>query len=154
MDTARAPTSISKRTGAFVHAYLILRKENLILLQLRQNTGYCDGQWSFAAGKVEDNEPASSAMVREAKEELGIDICPSHLKVAHVMHRKTNQFNVDVFFDCTRWEGSLENKEMQKCAEMGFFPLDALPSPLVDYNKTALDFIAEGVLYSELGWNG
>ena len=145
--------SISKRTGALVHAYLILRKANQILLQLRQNTGYCDGQWSFAAGKVEDNEPASSAMIREAQEELGIGLAASDLKVAHVMHRKTNQFNIDVFFECGRWDGKLENKEAHKCAKMRFFPLIALPSPLVDYNQTALDFIAKGIVYSELGWD-
>jgi 8-oxo-dGTP diphosphatase len=153
METTFLTPSASKRTGVLVHAYLILRKGNLILLQLRQNTGYCDGLWSFAAGKVEDDEPATRAMVREAKEELGIVISASQLRTVHVMHRKTNQFNIDVFFECHHWEGEPENKEIHKCAEMGFFPLDALPSPLVDYNKLALDFIADGIFYSELGWD-
>ena len=43
-----------KRSAAVVSAYLILREDGKVLLQLRKNTGYCDGMWSLIAGHVEE----------------------------------------------------------------------------------------------------
>jgi 8-oxo-dGTP pyrophosphatase MutT (NUDIX family) len=39
-----------------------------------------------------------SAMIREAKEEIGIEIKAKNLKLAHVMHRQSNsEHRVDFF---------------------------------------------------------
>ena len=49
------------------------RKE--ILLQLRQNTGYMDNMYDFAcSGHVDKGESYTQALIREAKEEIGISI--------------------------------------------------------------------------------
>lgn len=141
-----------KRIGASVNAYLILKQEDKILLHLRKNTGYCDGMWSLIAGHVEDGESAAEGMCREAHEEIGIQIEPQKLKAVHVMHRKTNRLNVDIFFECASWEGSIINCEPDKCERIAFFPMDALPLNVVDYNVTALKAILEGNFYSECGW--
>lgn len=141
-----------KRAGASVNAYLILKQGGKILLHLRKNTGYCDGMWSLIAGHVEDGESATEGISREAHEEIGIRIEPSQLKAIHAMHRKTNRLNVDIFFECASWEGSIINREPDKCERIAFFPLDALPLNIVDYNVTALKAILEGNFYSECGW--
>ena len=143
-----------KRTGASVNAYLILKQKGSILLQLRKNTGYCDGMWSLVAGHVEDGESATEGMIREAREEIGIDLCPAQIQVVHIMHRKTDRLNIDVFFDCQSWQGELpvQNHEPEKCEKLEFFPLSFLPSNMVDYNAKALRYILEGKFYSELGW--
>jgi len=138
---------------ASVSSYLILRKGNEILLGLRQNTGYSDGMWSFPAGHVEEGEPASLAMVREAKEEIGVRIAAQDLKTVHIMHRQSNRWNIDIFFTCSKWEGEIENKEPAKCARLEFFPLNALPDPLVGYNRQALQSIENQIFYSEPGWD-
>lgn len=141
-----------KRTGASVNAYLILREGNTLLLHLRKNSGFCDGLWSFVAGHVEDGESATAAIIREAREEIGVEIAPSELKVIHVMHRMTNRLNVDLFFDCCSWQGTIQNLEPHKCEALAFFPTSALPSAIVDYNQRVLESIAKGEFYSELGW--
>lgn len=141
-----------KRAGAIVQGYLVLKKDDKILFGLRKNTGYCDGMWSLVAGHIEDGESASIGMAREAKEELGIDIDPAHLKVIHVMHRKTNRLNVDIFFECTTWKGDIQNQEIEKCEKIEFFSLEHLPSPVVDYNVAALESALSGIFYSERGW--
>lgn len=134
-----------KRVGASVNAYLILKQEGKILLNLRRNTGYCDGIWSLIAGHVEHGESATEAMSREAYEEIGVRIDPLKLKVIHVMHRKTNWLNVDIFFECTSWEGSIVNKEPNKHERIDFFSLDSLPINIVDYNVKDLKATVEGV---------
>ena len=54
----------------------IIEKDGLILCTQR-NKGkypYMDYKWEFAGGKVEKGETKEQALVREIKEELGIDI--------------------------------------------------------------------------------
>lgn len=141
-----------KRAGASVNAYLILKKDNKVLLHLRQNTGYCDGMWSLVAGHVEDGEPATAAMIREAQEEIGIQLEPSQLKVVHVLHRQTNRLNVDIFFSCSGWQGDIRNCEPEKCEKLEFFSEEALPSNIVEYNRAVLKAVLNGEFYSEEGW--
>lgn len=141
-----------KRATASVSSYLILRRDDEILLGLRKNTGYCDGLWSFPAGHAEEGEPASDAMAREAEEELGIQIDPTHLQAVHVMHRQSNRWNIDIFFTCTKWKGEITNKEPEKCEKLSFFPLSALPNNLVEYNSQVLNHLNSGNFYSESGW--
>jgi len=143
----------TKRMGTYVSAYLILRKKEEILLLLRQNTGYCDGQWGVVMGHVEEGEPATLGMVREAYEEAGLNLLPSQLKIVHIMHRKTpDRLNMDVFFECPTWDGQAINKEPQKCAGLQLFPSSKLPSNTMDYILGALRSIQNGEFYSEWGW--
>lgn len=141
---------MEKRTGANVNAYLILRQSDRVLLQLRKNTGYCDGMWGFVAGHVEDGEPATEAMIREAREEIGLFLIPSQIQVAHIMHRKTNRLNVDIFFNCPVWQGSLLNLEPDKCEKIEFFTLNSLPANMIQYHKIAFEY---DHFYSEHGWD-
>ncbi len=141
-----------KRMIASVNAYLILLEKDQVLLLLRQNTGYLDGYWSLPAGHVEAEESATEGMIREAEEELGITIEAKDLKVVHVMHRKTNRLNVDIFFECRKWKGEIKNQEPQKCERVDFFPFTSLPSKTVDYNAFVLSVLKQGLFYSERGF--
>ncbi len=144
--------NVKKRSGASVNAILILRKEDKILLSLRKNTGYFDGYYGLVSGHVEDGEPASAAMIREAKEEANLIIRPESLKVVHVMHRKTNRFNMDIFFECANWEGTMTNLEPNKCEELNFFSLEQLPDNIIPYISLALKAASQKDIYSEAGW--
>lgn len=141
-----------KRVGASVNAYLILEQNDKVLFHLRKNTGYCDGMWSLIAGHVEDNESAAEGMIREAREEIGLDLSPHQMQLVHIMHRKTDRLNIDLFFHCSSWQGQILNLEPQKCEKLDFFSLNALPCNIVDYNAVALRHISEGRYYSEMGW--
>lgn len=142
-----------KRKGASVNAHLVLKQGGKVLLLLRKNTNYYDGMWGFAAGHVEDGEPATQGMIREAHEEIGIEILPNQLRVLHIMHRKTDRLNIDIFFDCLSWKGSIQNSEPEKCEKIDFFPPNLLPSNTIDYHAAALQAIAQGRFYTELGWS-
>jgi ADP-ribose pyrophosphatase YjhB (NUDIX family) len=146
-------TLVKKKTGTFVCAYLILRQNSNVLLLLRKNTGYCDGQYGLVSGHVEEGEAATAGIIREGKEEAGIELLPSHLKVVHIMHRKTERLNVDIFFECSSWQGTVTNQEPEKCAALEFFPIENLPANTIPYVAKILQTTATGDFYSEQGWD-
>ena len=155
MNQKAKNVSLEERSGStFVCVYLILKQEDQLCLLLRRNTGYYDGYYGLIAGHVEDGESAIAGMIREAYEEAGLELNASQMKVVHVMHRQTNRLNIDVFFDCQSWESAIKNLELEKCRELDFFSLGALPSNVVDYNEIALKHILRREFYSELGWGG
>ena len=54
-------------------SYVFFLRDDHVLLQLRQNTGYMDDHWAAAAaGHVEKGETAYDAARREALEEVGV----------------------------------------------------------------------------------
>lgn len=53
---------------------LIKRKDGKYLLDLRSKKTVMGGLWEFPGGKIEDNESAEDAIVREIKEETGLDV--------------------------------------------------------------------------------
>lgn len=132
--------------------YLILEQDDQILLGLRSNTGFMDGYWSLPAGHAEDGERAKISMIREAKEEIGIDIREEDLEVVHIMHRNTNRENLDIFMKLTKYGGVVKNMEPHKCKELKFFSKNSLPENIVEYAKYAIIQSDKGMVYSEYDW--
>ncbi len=133
--------------------YLVLMKDNAVLLGIRSNTGYADGKYGFISGHAEANEPLTQAIIREAQEEAGIILSQEHLKIAHIMHRKAEQDErMDVFFTATTWQGNIVNNEPSKCLGWEWLPCNQLPENIVGYIRTALTNINHGVFYDEHGW--
>lgn len=137
-------------------SYLVLLCDNKILLQRRFNTGYEDGKYSMVAGHVDPGESFTQTVIRETKEEAGIDLKPEDLKVVHVMQRNTYEADVgervDIFFTANKWSGKIENKEPHKCDDLSWFEVDKLPENIIPYVKQAIDCIKEQKIYSEHGW--
>ena len=123
-----------------------------MLLQ-RKNTGFCDGEYSFIAGHVEDDESFSAAAVREAEEEAGITVKEENLIPVHFMHRNSDDsVRVDMFFLAEKWEGDPVNREPDKCSDLSWFPMDSLPESTISYIRRVVAYIGEKRFYSEEGW--
>lgn len=137
-------------------SYLVLFDGNKTLLSLRKNTGYEDGKYSLVAGHVNAGETFTDCVIREVREEAGIDLKREDLKVAHVMHRNSGTDEdferVDVFFVTEKWSGKIANLETEKCAEMDWFDVDDLPQNTIPYVAQAIRSILDGEYYSEFGW--
>ncbi|CAM3329838.1 NUDIX domain-containing protein [Occultella aeris] len=137
-------------------AYVLLRRQTPtgaeVLLSLRRGTGYMDGHWAHAAaGHVEADESVHAAAVREAREELGITISEADLEPLCAMHRthgngRPIDERVDFFFSCRTWSGVPSLMEADKAAELAWFPLDALPEPVVPHERAVLEAIRTGTL--------
>ena len=130
-------------------AYVYLRREDRVLLQLRSGTGYRDGCWAAAAGHVEPGESVFDAAVREVREELGVVVDAGDLRALTAMHRgepggPALEQRVDFFFEADRWSGTPQIRESAKAAELGWFPLDALPDPVVPHELVVLEAMRDG----------
>lgn len=132
--------------------YLIMKEENKVLLIRRFNTGWMDGMYSLPAGHVDGNETIQSAMSREAKEEININILPEDLSVLHTMHRKSDYEYFDFFLEATKYNGILKNNEEDKCDEIKWFPIDSLPENILPYVKEAFEQISKGKNFSSFGF--
>ncbi|HET8717066.1 MAG TPA: NUDIX domain-containing protein [Nocardioidaceae bacterium] len=130
---------------------LFLRRQDgadQVLLQLRQNTGYRDGHWAAAAaGHVEKGESVFAAARREALEEVGVRL--EDLQPVCAMHRTDAadraaaiDERVDYFFTSRAWSGTPQIREPDKCAELRWFDLAALPDPVVPHEKVVLEGVA------------
>ncbi|MCJ7804900.1 NUDIX domain-containing protein [Patescibacteria group bacterium] len=133
-----------------VHLFLIRDKE--ILLLRRFGTGYRDGEYSVVAGHMDGGEKASVAMAREAEEETGVIVNPENLKLAHIMHLRSEEERIYFFFTAKSWNGTPKIMEPDKCDDLKWFSLDNLPDNMVPYIKKAIESYVIGETYSEFGW--
>lgn len=144
-------TSVNKKQRFLfivaVHAFFI--KDDRVLLLERANSGYMDGWFSVPAGHVDGNETIWQAAQREISEEVGVTISEA-VSPAHVMHRtKDGEERIDYFFVINRWPGKLVNTEPDKCAQIKWFSLKALPENIVPYVRFALEQVQKSHQFSE-----
>lgn len=132
--------------------FLVLLKGNKVLLQRRRNTGHEDGHYSLVGGHFEGNESATSVLIREAKEEAGISVQPADLKLVYVLHKNTDEERIDLFFSTKKWKGTPHICEQDKCDDLRFVSVYALPSNTIKYIAQALRDMNRGVIYGEFGW--
>lgn len=141
-----------KRFKLITSIYLILIRENKILLLKRQNTGYEDGKYGLPSGHLEDNESITKGLQREIKEEVDIHIDQKNMKLTHTMHRKEKDIRVDFFFSAKEYKGIPKNAEPEKCDDLDWFPIDKLPKNTIPYIRKAIQNSLDKVLFSEIGF--
>jgi len=140
-----------ERFRAIPAVYLSLIKDNKVLLLLRKNTGFEDGNYGLVSGHLESDETIMQAMARETKEESGIDIDLNDLELQHVLNRQElDNERIDFFFSATNWKGEIINNEPHKCDELKWFDLDNLPNNIIDYIKQVLEDIKNKKIYREV----
>lgn len=133
--------------------YLILRQRNKVLLMKRAGSGYMDGFYSLPAGHLEVGETLRMAMVREAKEEINIEIDPSDLELELTLHRNSECGEyIDVFFSVCDYKNEIRINEPDKCHDLGFFELRNFSGKVIPYIKEALDCIDKKITYLEADW--
>lgn len=144
---------MTERNKAIPAAYLILEKDGKFLIARRCNTGYQDGMYQVPAGHVEAGELPSEALMREAEEEIGINLSPNDVELVHVSYRpKHDQTDnrIDFFFRANTWSGNIQIMEPEKCDELKWVTFDELPPNMSPHVRDALECVRDGVFYKEL----
>ncbi len=133
---------------------IFLIKDNMLCLGRRKNTGDMDGLLSVPGGHVESNESPLNAIVRESKEEAGIDLSLKNTYLFFTLYRK-NQYvkheTVDFFFVCTKWNGEIQNNELNKCEGFDFYNINELPKDMILSQRQAFDLWSQGYNYGDFG---
>ncbi|MDT2075937.1 MAG: (deoxy)nucleoside triphosphate pyrophosphohydrolase, partial [Planktomarina sp.] len=97
-----------------VSAVALIDKDGRILLAQRPKGKPMAGLWEFPGGKIESGETPEVALVRELKEELGIDTWKSCLApLAFASHAYDDFHLLMPLFVCRKWEGVPRPRENQ-----------------------------------------
>jgi 8-oxo-dGTP pyrophosphatase MutT (NUDIX family) len=124
-------------THYFVATNVLLEKEGKILLSLRQNTGWADGQMTIPGGHTEPGETVIQAALREAKEELGLDLDPADLTYLCTENKLTNRPYLSVIF-IAKTDQTPQNTEPEKCKELVWVDAQNLPENVTENFKAII----------------
>lgn len=115
----------------------IFHNDQLLLVKRKCNPEA--GHWGLPGGKVDPYEKVADTAAREIDEELGIQIkAPELLCVVDQIDRAGGQHWVAPVFLVETFIGEPAIRESDALAEMGWFDLSALPTPLTEATQQAL----------------
>lgn len=126
-----------------VHTLVFNATGELLLLR-RANTGFMDGQYALPGGHRQPGEETVAAAARECREEARVEVADIKPIVA-----MPYAGGVDFIFEAMHWSGTPGIGEPDKCDDLLFAPLDALPSPTATFVGAALECRAQGVWFRE-----
>lgn len=100
-----------------VAACALVDRDGRILLSRRPQGKAHAGLWEFPGGKVEPGESVEAALVRELREELGVEPCQRCLQpFAFATHTTDDVHLLMPLYVCRQWDGfasPLEGQQLQ-----------------------------------------
>jgi 8-oxo-dGTP diphosphatase len=116
-----------------VSAVALIDADGRVLLAQRPEGKSMAGLWEFPGGKVEAGEIPEAALVRELKEELGIDTWQSCLAPLTFASHAYSDFHLLMpLFACRKWQGTATPREGQTLAWVRPAALRDYPMPPAD----------------------
>lgn len=123
----------TERPVLLVAACALMDSDGRILIAQRPEGKALAGKWEFPGGKVETGETPEQTIVRELREELGIEPCETCLQpFAFASHPYADFHLVMPLFLCRRWDGFISPQEGQAIAW-------ARPDKLASYDLAPAD---------------
>ena len=116
-----------------VAACALLDVDGRVLIAQRPAGRSMAGLWEFPGGKIEMGERPEQSLIRELKEELGIDVREECLAPLTFASHPYPDFHLLMpLYVCRRWEGTVTAQEGQKLAWVR-------PNKLRDYEMPPAD---------------
>ncbi|MGH6866440.1 MAG: 8-oxo-dGTP diphosphatase MutT [Methyloceanibacter sp.] len=123
----------TKRPIVIVAACVLLDAEGRVLLSKRPAGKPLAGLWEFPGGKIEQGELPEAALIRELKEELGVDIARDSLTPLTFASHAYPEFHLLMpVYLCRSWQGSVAAIEGQALAWVRPEALSAYDMPPAD----------------------
>ena len=76
----------------------VIKKNDLFLIANRSFEDNSQGKWEFPGGKVEENETFTSALIREIKEELSLNIKVGNMIATIDLNKTDKNINVHYYY--------------------------------------------------------
>ncbi len=131
--------------------YMIIKNEKgEILFQRRCGSKLWPNFLGLPAGHVDKGEDVYQALVREAREELNIDINVKNIEDTFVVNRINKNLKpyYDVYFVIKNYKGIIKINEPNKCQELKWVLLDNMPDDVIEFEKIALTNYKKGIKFS------
>ncbi len=134
VDVTLPPVTVN-RPLLLVAAAALIDVESRVLLAERPAGKNMAGLWEFPGGKVGKDETPESALVRELKEELGIETSTGCLwPLTFASHAYADFHLLMPVFSCRVWHGVPQPKEGQRLVWARKDELKNYPMPPADIN--------------------
>ena len=120
-----------------VAAVALVDADGRVLIARRPPEKPMGGLWEFPGGKVDPQETPESALIRELKEELAIDVSEACLAPLTFASHAYEEFHLLMpLYVCRRWKGivtALEGQELQwvKPARLRDLAMPPADKPLI-----------------------
>jgi 8-oxo-dGTP diphosphatase len=122
-----------------VVAVALVDADGRVLLAQRPAGKAMAGLWEFPGGKVHEGETPEAALIRELREELGIDVTESCLApFTFASHRYESFHLLMPLYVCRRWNGMVTPHEGQALTWVRAQRLEEYPMPPADKPLVAL----------------
>ncbi len=142
----------SRQFPLIVDVHLLLLRDGELLLGRRANTGYGDGAYEPPSGRLAERETLVEAAVRVAAAQVGIEIEPAQVSLAHVLHDVSGQGRMAFFLTADGWAGDAgavpASQGTLSYSDFGWFPPGELPANMIDRARVAVRNFAAGARFS------
>lgn len=144
---------MEKRYSSRVCTDILIKKhvdnDIYILLMKRCNTGFEDGKYELPGGHLEEGEDIFAAMIREAKEELLIDLTEEDIKIKHILHHYHGN-RINFIFETSGDNINPKIGEPNKCSELKWVKINELPDETIDKVKLMINNTVNDKFYDKL----
>jgi 8-oxo-dGTP diphosphatase len=134
-----AATGAEPLPVVLVVAVALVDADGRVLLAQRPAGKAMAGLWEFPGGKVQPDEAPEAALIRELKEELGIDVSEACLAPLTFASHRYERFHLLMpLYVCRRWSGTVSAREGQGLAWVRPQKLDQYAMPPADKPLVAM----------------
>jgi 8-oxo-dGTP diphosphatase len=115
---------------AKVGTAVFIVRDGLLLMQKRAGM-HGIGTWCIPGGHIEFGEAPEQTVIREAKEEVGVSIATARIvAITNDVFHESGKHYVTLWLLADGIGDEEPVPQPGEASEVGWFPLDALPSPL------------------------
>lgn len=122
-----------------VVAAALIDADNRVLIARRPEGKALAGLWEFPGGKIDMGERPEDALIRELKEELGVEVkAPCLAPLTFASHAYEDFHLLMPLYVCRKWEGFVRPLDKQalkwvRAKDLRAYPMPPADAPLIPY---------------------